>query len=122
MSQSDDNKDWDFSDSEDDHRSGSEERRPDPSKNSHSNASPRKERAADAPPADPNAKKSALQALVEENDEREYRPRGGGDRRGRGRDYRDRDDRRGGYRDKGERGGGRPRGDREFSNYTSTRR
>lgn len=135
MSHSDENQDWDFSDSEEIHREHSEERKPHQGKPSQSFGGVKRDAPIATP--DPNQKKSALQELVETNDDygdrRGYGDRGDrGDRRGgrrggrgdRDRDFRggrgDRDDRRGGYRDYGDRGGGRPRGDREISNYSST--
>lgn len=130
MSHSDDNQDWDFSDSEEEYRSDQEHGRGDPSKSSQP---PRegglKKESQPVQPSDPNQKKSDLQELVEADDHE--RPRYGdrGDRRGRrgdrgdrgDRDRGDRDYRRGGggYRDR-DRGGGRPRMDKEFSNYSST--
>lgn len=133
MSHSDENQDqdWDFSDSEEIHRNDSEERKPHQGKPSQTFTGPKRDAPLATP--DPNAKKSALQELVEKDDyhdRRGYGDRGdrddrrGGRRGGRGdrdRDFRgrgDRDDRRGGYRDYGDRGG-RPRGDKEFSNYSS---
>lgn len=125
MSHSDDNQDWDFSDSEEEYRSDQEHGRPNPSK---SFQPPRdggvKRESQPAQPSDPAQKKSALQELVEADDER---PRYGdrGDRRGGRRGDRDRGDRGdyrrggGGYRDRERGGGGRPRMDKEFSNYSS---
>lgn len=128
MSHSDENQDWDFSDSEEIRRNDSVEHKANPAKPSQSFAGAKRDAPLATP--DPNQKKSALQELVEKDDEyqdrRGYGDRGdrrGGRRGGRGdrdRDFRgrDRDDRRGGYRDYGDRGG-RPRGDKEFSNYSS---
>lgn len=132
MSSSEDNKDWEFSDSEHsdhgDHDNYEQEKKPTQNQLSPRNREvrpPREDRPAreDRPPReekematpDPNVKRSDLQALVDESDKYEYRRDGGG--RGRGR----RGDRDGGYRGGRGYGGGRGGGmrEKELSSYSS---
>ena len=122
MSHSDDNQDWDFSDSEEDYRNESEGGKPAPTKGIQQHTSSKREDPLSTPVL--NEKKSALQELVESN-EQDYDRRPGDRRRGGGgRDRGDRGDREyrrggGGYRDRdrGDRRGPRP--EKEFSNYSS---
>ena len=119
MSHSDDNQDWDFSDSEEEYRHDSEEGKPGPTKGTHQHITSKREDPLSTPAL--NEKKSALQELVESNEGEFDRGRGGDRRRGGGRDRGDREYRRGGGgyrdRDRGDRRGPRP--EKEFSNYSS---
>lgn len=119
MSHSDDNQDWDFSDSEEEYRNDSGEGKPAPNKGTQQPTSSNREEPLSTPVL--SEKKSALQELVESNDNDHDRGRYGGDRRrGGGRDRGDREYRRGGGyrdRDRGDRRGPRP--EKEFSNYSS---
>ena len=119
MSLSDDNQDWDFSDSEERDRSKSKERVHDAPKHPQPHSRPQEQKASPGrdvglPTPTLNQKKSDLQDLVDE-----YETDGPRDYRRRDRDDRDRGDRgdRRGYR--GDRGGGRFPRERHFSSHSS---